>query len=134
MKHNRKNEEFENNLNNQNIQNNSNVPNSNIDNSQSHLIKKKIFAIIFPSGSEQILYNKLLKICDLFGASRYNVPRREDIDEEIKKINLEILQNKNYMREAQYSIRNFLRDKMGNVRKINLCKYYFIILIIIFNM
>lgn len=91
-------------------------------------IKKKIFTIFFQTGIEGFLLNKLLKICDLYGASRYNIPRRNEIEKNIQALQLEIEQLKNFLREAELSIKNFLKDKLGNEiqpGKLQLYKLYF---------
>ncbi len=84
------------------------------------LIKKKIFTIFFQGGRESFLLHKLLKICDLYGASRYNIPRQNEIGNVIRELHIEINQLKYFLREAEISIKNFLKDKLGSVSKISL--------------
>jgi len=80
-------------------------------------IKKKIFTIFFQGGNKNvILHNKLLNICDLFGASRYNIPRRDQITNVIKELQSEIVEKKIFLREAEYSIKDFLKYKTGSVK------------------
>jgi V-type H+-transporting ATPase subunit a len=79
-------------------------------------IKKKIFTIFFQGGNESVLLHKLLKICDLFNVSRYNIPRREDIKTQIVALQNEITEKKNFLREAEMSIKNYLKHKFGHVR------------------
>ena len=45
--------------------------------------KKKIFTIIFQGSAENILLQKLLKVCEVFQASRYPVPKNSEITNEI---------------------------------------------------
>lgn len=77
--------------------------------------QKKIFTIFFQGGTENILLNKLIKICDLFGASRYNIPRRSEVMGEIGKLQNEINEKKNFLKQAENSIREFIRNKVGFV-------------------
>ena len=55
---------------------------------------KKIFAVIFTGGEENVLLQKILKPCEIFQACRYPVPRSSEIQEEIKKIAAEIKEKK----------------------------------------
>ena len=59
--------------------------------------KKKIFTIIFTGSAENILLQKLLKVCEIFQASRYPVPKNSEITNEINKIEEEIKLKKNLM-------------------------------------
>jgi hypothetical protein len=59
----------------------------------------------------------LLKICDAFGASRFNIPRRNVMQVEINKLQTEINEKMNYLKQAKNSIKDFIRDKVGNVYK-----------------
>lgn len=59
----------------------------------------------------------MLKICDAFGASRFNVPRKNQMQIEINKLQQEIFEKKNYLKQAETSIKDFIRDKVGNVKK-----------------
>ena len=62
------------------------------------------------------IFNKLLKICDAFGASRFNIPKRNQIQSEINKIHAEITEKTNFLKQAKNSIKDFIRDKVGNVK------------------
>jgi hypothetical protein len=57
----------------------------------------------------------LLKICDAFGASRFNIPKRNLIQNEINKIHAEITEKTNYLKQAKNSIKDFISDKVGSV-------------------
>ena len=48
--------------------------------------KKKIFTVIFTGSEENILLTKLLKVCEVFQASRYPVPKNSEVRKEIDKI------------------------------------------------
>ena len=69
----------------------------------------------------------MLKICDAFGASRFNVPRRNVMQIEINKLQTEINEKMNYLKQAKNSIKDFIRDKVGNVKIIKIIFYLFII-------
>ena len=68
--------------------------------------KKKIFTIIFTGGNENILLQKLLKVCEVFQASRYPVPKNSKINEEINKIEEEIKLKKKF---DHINRKNFIR-------------------------
>ena len=57
----------------------------------------------------------MLKICDAFGASRFNIPKRNLIQNEINKIHAEITEKTNYLKQAKNSIKDFISDKVGSV-------------------
>lgn len=79
-------------------------------------VSKKIFTIILPTGGpENILLSKVLKICDLFNASRFNVPSRENIKTQVENLQKEINEQREYMKEAELTIKNFLKEKFGDV-------------------
>ena len=59
--------------------------------------KKKIFTIIFTGSAENVLLHKLLKVCEIFQASRYPVPKASEIKGEIKAIEEEIRMKKDLM-------------------------------------
>jgi hypothetical protein len=81
---------------------------------EKHVVKKKIFTIFFQGGVENILLQKLLRICDVLGASRYNIPRREDMISNMTDLHNEISEKKNFLRELEGMIRKFLKEKIGN--------------------
>lgn len=76
-------------------------------------VLKKIFTIFFQGGVENILLDKLLKVCDIFGASRFNIPRREEIQSQINQLQNEIYEKKTFLKQAETSIKDFLKDKIG---------------------
>ena len=76
--------------------------------------QKKIFTIFFQGGVENVLLAKLLKVCDLFNASRFNIPRREEIQTHITQLQNEIFEKNSFLKQASTSIRNFLQDKVGS--------------------
>ena len=76
-------------------------------------VEKKIFNIFIQGGTQNILANKILNICDLFGASRFTIPKREDLASSINNIQQEIYDKKNYLKTVETSIKDFFKDKIG---------------------
>lgn len=76
-------------------------------------IQKKIFTIFFQGGVENVLLGKLLKVCDIFGASKFNIPKREEMQTKINQLQNEIYEKKTFLKQAETSIRDFFRDKIG---------------------
>ena len=76
--------------------------------------QKKIFTIFFQGGVENVLLSKLLKVCDLFNASRFNIPRREEIQTQITQLQNEIFEKNSFLKQASTRIKNFLQDKVGS--------------------
>ncbi len=111
---------------------------SNLDNEQSSFInesdmlnnqKKVIFNILFQGGVENVLLGKILKICEMFQASRYNVPKREEIQNEISKIEDDIKEKKNLLVQTEKSINDLItRNNRINNRliKYSLYKLFFL--------
>lgn len=91
-------------------------------------IQKKIFTIFFQGGLENVLLAKLLKVCDIFGASRFTIPKREEIQPQINLLQNEIYEKKTFLKQAETSIKDFIRDKIGNevqAAKYELYRLYF---------
>jgi V-type H+-transporting ATPase subunit a len=76
-------------------------------------VLKKIFTIFFQGGVENVLLSKLLRVCDVFGASRFNIPRRDEMQFQINQLQTEITEKKNFLRQAETSIKDFIRNKIG---------------------
>lgn len=76
---------------------------------------RKIYTIFYQGSAENVLQQKLIKILDLFNASRYPVPQQAQIIEESKKLKEQIRENIKVFKEAENSIKNFLREKSGDV-------------------
>ena len=84
-------------------------------------IEKKIFTIF--------LANKIIQICDIFGASRFTIPKREDLQNEINNIQQEIYEKKEYLKTVETSIKEFFKDKIGENElpgKYDMYKLYFL--------
>jgi V-type H+-transporting ATPase subunit a len=56
----------------------------------------------------------MLKVCDLFNANRYVIPRREEIQSELKKIQEESRINQEFLIQAQRSILEFISIRAEN--------------------
>ena len=69
--------------------------------------KKKIFTVIFTGSEENILLTKLLKVCEVFQASRYPVPKNSEVRKEIDKIEEDILNKKNLMVSIEKNLEEF---------------------------
>lgn len=79
-------------------------------------MNKRIYTIFFHGENQSYLMEKIIKICDLFNCSRYNISNRVEIKKIIEACDKEIREKQNFLREADWSIRNNLRDKLGNVK------------------
>ena len=90
---------------------------------------KRIFTIIFTGGEEGILLQKILKVCEIFQASRYPVPKNSEIKDEIYNIILDIQDKKNLIISIEKNINDLilLNNKLNNKRgyKYSLYKLYF---------
>ena len=92
-------------------------------------IEKKIFTIFVQGGAQNVLANKLIQICDIFGASRFTIPKRDDLQNEINNIQQEIYEKKEYLKTVETSIKEFFKDKIGENElpgKYDMYKLYFL--------
>ena len=69
--------------------------------------KKKIFTIIFTGSEENILLTKLLKVCEVFQASRYPIPKNSEVRNEINKIEQDIKDKKNLISSLEKNLQDF---------------------------
>jgi V-type H+-transporting ATPase subunit a len=76
-------------------------------------VEKKIFNIFIQGGTQNVLANKIIQICDIFGASRFTIPKREDLASAINNVQQEIYDKKNYLKTVETSIKDFFKDKIG---------------------
>ena len=76
-------------------------------------VEKKIFNIFLQGGTQNVLAQKIIQICDIFGASRFTIPKREDLASEINNVQQEIYDKKNYLKTVETSIKDFFKDKIG---------------------
>ena len=75
---------------------------------------KKIYTIFFPSSQDNILLSKLIKICDMYNASRISIPNPKELKNEILNIQKDISIKDNILKESKTSIDGFIRSKIGN--------------------
>ena len=59
--------------------------------------KRKIFTIFFTGSDENVLFEKLIRVCEIFQASRYQIPKSSSTKEELNKIKKEIRDKENVM-------------------------------------
>ena len=92
-------------------------------------IEKKIFTIFVQGGAQNFLAKKIIQICDIFGASRFTIPKREDLQNEINSVQQEIYEKKDYLKTVETSIKDFFKDKIGENEfpgKYDMYKLYFL--------
>ena len=94
------------------------------------VIKKKIFNIMFPGGEENILLNKILKVCEIFQASRFNIPRNSEINYELGKLENDVSDKKNLLQNIEKNINDIIVgsssfDNKPNI-KYNMYKLYYL--------
>lgn len=99
---------------------------------------KKIFIIFFPGGGENILMQKLVKVCDIYNASRFSIPKVDKIRTEIINLQSEISDKESFLKQAKTLIEDFLREKIGSqvdhkCAKYDLYRHYMKKQIYIFN-
>jgi hypothetical protein len=84
---------------------------------QDKVIRKRIFTITYIGGesAENVLYNKLIKVCDLFGASRYTIPSIAELPKFLSGLIQEIDTQKDFLKRAEDNINNFIQDRIGDV-------------------
>jgi len=91
--------------------------------------QKKIFTIIFTGSEENVLMQKLLKVCEVFQASRYPVPKNSEVRNAIQQIEQEVLDKKNLLESLEKNLRDFciISNSFGNKKgmKYSLYKLYF---------
>ena len=91
--------------------------------------KKKIFTVIFTGSEENVLLQKLLKVCEVFQASRYPIPRNSEVRNEINKIEQEISDKKNLIVSLEKNLNDFCLEsnKFGQKEgyKYSLYKLFF---------
>ena len=91
--------------------------------------EKRIFVIFLQGYQNSFLFKKILNICDLFGANRFNIPRKEKIRKELLNIQNEIFDKKTYLKSIETSIIDFFKDKIGEngiPGKYDMYKLYFL--------
>ena len=88
-----------------------------------------MFTIFVQGGAQNFLAKKIIQICDIFGASRFTIPKREDLQNEINSVQQEIYEKKEYLKTVETSIKDFFKDKIGENEfpgKYDMYKLYFL--------
>ena len=77
--------------------------------------KKKIFLIFYPFDGKDFLKNKLIKICDIFNSSIYEIEgKAEEIKKDINNIISDIFEKIKILIETNKHIKSFLKTLSGN--------------------
>ena len=87
--------------------------------------EKKIFSVVFPGSSENVLLKKILKIlkaCEIFQASRYSVPKSSKIREELDALNADIHDKKAMLQSIERTLNDLLKE-LNKFQEINGYKY-----------
>ena len=69
--------------------------------------KRKIFTIFFTGSEENILLERLIRVCEIFQASRYQIPKDSNTKHELQKIKKEIRDKKNVMLSIEKNLKDF---------------------------
>ena len=92
--------------------------------------QKKIFNIIFQGGEENVLLGKILKVCEIFQASRYNVPKNSEIQNEIERLEKEISDKKDLLIRTEMNLKDILLKTIAYSKnknsKFSLYKLFFL--------
>lgn len=89
-----------------------------------NLKKKSIFFIAHPQGSKQIMTNKLLNLCDIFGVKNIEIPTSDDeFKQTLKDLNIELEDILNVNIPSKKSVNsNFFRLEIKPTRNLkSLC-------------
>lgn len=84
---------------------------------------KKIFTIFFPTGQDNVMFQKIIKVCEIYGASRFPLPRSDEMKNEISQLQRDIGEKEGYLKQAKTLIDDFLKDKVGYVQDNRPAKY-----------
>ena len=75
---------------------------------------KTIFVLFFPSSGDSILQSKMIRVCDMFNASRYKIPKSSSVMQLINELKREIDSNLTVFKETNNYIQNFIHERGGN--------------------
>jgi len=77
-------------------------------------VPKKVFTVIYQgSGETGYLRTKIIKICELFNASQFKIPPRQEIKQHIMDLNAEIEEKSKALKETQNTILDIISTKIG---------------------
>ena len=72
--------------------------------------RKKIFSVVFTGSEENILLKKILKVCEIFQASRYAIPQSIKIQSELAALAEDITEKKNILINIERNLITLLRE------------------------
>ena len=72
--------------------------------------RKKIFSVVFTGSEENILLKKILKVCEIFQASRYAIPQSIKIQSELAALAEDITEKKNILINIERNLVTLLRE------------------------
>lgn len=78
-----------------------------------NVIPKKIYFIFYQDQS--VLLSKIVKVCDIFNASRFNIPDLKDFEGVLVNLDRDINQKRSMLKELHTTTHEFIRDKIGSV-------------------
>ena len=85
--------------------------------------RKKIFSVVFTGGAENILLKKILKVCEIFQASRYAIPKSLKIQSELSDLAKDIAEKKNILINIERNLIILLKD-INKFKEIKGYKYF----------
>ena len=84
--------------------------------------KKKIFSIFFAGGEENVLLQKILRVCEIFQASRFPIPQNTKIQEELENLTKDISVKRNIIITIEKNINDLVIQK-NNLEGKRGCRY-----------
>ena len=72
--------------------------------------RKKIFSVVFTGSEENILLKKILKVCEIFQASRYAIPQSIKIQSELAALAEDITEKKNILINIERNLVTLLKE------------------------
>ena len=71
---------------------------------------KKIFSVVFTGGEEDILLKKILRVCEIFQASRYSIPRNQFIRQQLNSVTQEITDKRNMIVTLEKNLNDLITE------------------------
>ena len=72
--------------------------------------RKTIFSVVFTGGAENILLKKIIKVCEIFQASRYAIPKSMEIQKELAALAEDITEKKNILINIENNLITLLKE------------------------
>ena len=85
---------------------------------------KKIYVVFFQETLEGVLLQKIIKVCDIFNASRFSIPPREQFQGAFKDLQTEIAEKQNLLNKVKMSSISFIKNKVGNSAEASKFEFY----------